>query len=69
MRLATFEFQTVINNGTISIPAEFLKNVEQEGKNITVMVSVTSERQPYNFDDVGIDTRGFKFDREYANER
>ena len=66
------EFQSIIReDGSITIPKEYKYEI---GKNVKVIL--LSGEQPKNevnnvtnFSSVKIKTKGFKFDREYANER
>lgn len=65
------EFQTTINeNGTINIPNEFAENV---GANIKVILLteklLKKKEKKVTFNAASVDTKNFKFCREYANER
>ena len=72
------QFNTVINNGIIQIPKQYLKLVP-----LTVNVTLTSTEQerpkfkpktkkmPFSIDEFPavLDTKDWKFNREEANER
>jgi hypothetical protein len=68
MQLA--EFETVLQDGVISVPAEYLTVLPEK---IKIMVKIElSDIEPVckrNFKAVRINTKGFKFNRDEANAR
>ena len=67
--MQAYEFQTTAKDGYIEIPIEY-KNI----CNAKVKVIILAEEKPVKskrslFPDFSIDTTGYKFDREEANER
>ena len=76
--MRAIQFETVVNAGIIHIPEQFMKSVPRT-VNVT-LVSVETERpkfkpktkaKPSNIDEFPavLDTKGWKFNREEANER
>ena len=73
--MEAIEFKTILHNGTVAIPAQYLS--EWEGKTIRVIVLDESESLPEAveqptktiFQAVSIETKGFDFSREEANVR
>ena len=73
------QFETVIENGVIQVPAEFLGKIPSVVKVILSPVAYEKikfapnggpgEFSPDSFSALKIDTRDWKFDREEANER
>ena len=66
--MRTYEFYTTAENGIIQIPDEFKKKI---GKKIKVIVEneVQDETDWDSLFPPMINTKGFKFNREEANER
>ena len=67
--MQTFTFDTIIQNGMISVPNEYRHLTEG-----TVTVTIEKEesvkpRKEITFNAIKLDTRGFKFNREEANAR
>ena len=68
--MQTIEFETQTYNGTIQLPAQF-----QPWKDCLVKVIILIEETdtptvaPCAFDAVSLSTKGFRFNREEANER
>jgi hypothetical protein len=68
--MQAYEFSTVVeDDGIIHIPEEYLKDISSIVK--VVIFTRNEERQPQKktFKAMKIHTKGFKFDREEANER
>jgi hypothetical protein len=68
--MQTYEFSTVVeDNGIIHIPEEYLKAISSTVK--VIIFTKDEERQPQKktFKAMKIHNKGFKFDREEANER
>ena len=73
----TIEFESVVNEGTIRIPEKYKKSLVQ-GSVVTVLINIQHELPDKtkagmlsleDFSGMKLDTRGWKFDREEANER
>lgn len=64
------EFETVLQNGMISIPVEHLKNLPEKSK-VMVKIESLSDESVFKrrFRAVSIRTKGFKFNRDEANAR
>ncbi len=64
------EFETKTHNGTIELPVRFRPWTDCLVKVIIFMEETnTSTTDPYAFDAVSLSTKGFRFNREEANER
>jgi hypothetical protein len=65
------EFTSVIDNGVIRLPEQYRNTVPSAVKIIMLFddtkVSVTTPKK--KFSAIKLKTKGFKFDREAANER
>jgi hypothetical protein len=68
MKLA--EFETIIQNGVISIPVEYLSVFPEKSK-IMVKIESLGSVPTYNrnFNAICINTKGLKFNRDEANAR
>lgn len=67
--MQAYEFNATASNGFIKIPEEYAKKISSD-----VRVIVMTEKKPRSkkqnlFPDFGINTEGYKFNREEANER
>ena len=67
--MQAYEFQTTARNGYIEIPDEY-----KIFGNAKIKVIIFTEEKPVKskrslFPDFTVDTTGYKFDREEANER
>jgi len=63
------EFQTTIReDGSIVVPHEYTDNIGASVRVILLSNEILKTNKP-RFSAVSIKTSGFKFDREYANER
>ena len=77
--MSMIQFETVVNGDTIQIPVQYKKTVHSGVKvRVFADVSPTNDENPKykagaitddDFTALQIDTRGFKFNREEANER
>ncbi|MDR1506573.1 MAG: hypothetical protein LBI67_05670 [Treponema sp.] len=68
--MQAYEFSTVVeDNGTIRIPEEYLRSISSTVK--VVIFTRDEERQlkKKTFAAMKIHTKGFKFNRQEANER
>jgi hypothetical protein len=73
MKMQAIEFETQTHNGTIELPAQFRPWKDCLVK-VIVLIEETdmltpSTKDPYTFDAVSLNTKGFRFNREEANER
>ena len=66
--MQTYTFDTVVQDGTISIPDEY-KHLAAGAVKVTIEKNESNPRKNATFDAIKLDTRGFKFDREEANAR
>jgi len=71
------QFDSVVNDGVIRIPEQY-KNLLMQGIHVTVFAHPAIEivdktkagsLSEDDFSEMKLDTRGWKFDREEANER
>ncbi|MCL2344039.1 MAG: hypothetical protein FWC62_09140 [Firmicutes bacterium] len=73
--MEAYEFQTAVNDGIIRIPAEYRNKVSNRVKVILLSEKPTeqskgpSDKAEPTFSAMKLDTRGFVFNREEANER
>lgn len=63
------EFDAKIDSGVIRIPDKYIKRLGNKVKVIILTGETGEEKERLGFDSVSIKTKGFKFDREAANER
>ena len=63
-----FEFQTTTSDGIIRIPDKYVKKIPRKVKVIVLTDNVEKE-EPSPFPYFAVDTLGYVFDREEANER
>jgi hypothetical protein len=70
MNLKAIEFDTVYENGSISVPDQYRSSIEEAPVKVIILQRLSDTvKKPLRFDAFRIDTRGFKFDREEAHER
>ena len=64
------EFDAKIDSGIIKIPDKYMKRLGSKVK-VIILTGETREelRASHSFNSIAIKTKGFKFDREAANER
>jgi|GEM_PF-1023332 hypothetical protein len=72
--MKAIEFSGQIKDGIVKIPKKFLSHLEDEPVRIIILVKeqeTQTKKPPFKqrFKSVKLDTRGFKFDRNKANER
>jgi hypothetical protein len=67
--MQAFEFLSTINNGYIRIPDEYINQIPLSVKVIILAGDETGTSKSAIYPDYGIDTSGFKFDREEAHAR
>ena len=75
----TIQFETVVNGDIIQVPAQYKQSVHSGVKvRVFADISPKTDEKPKSkagalsdddFTALRIDTRGYKFDREEANER
>jgi hypothetical protein len=68
------EFSGDVKNGMVKIPKKFLSSLSDGSVRIIILVNeqeALNKKLPLKkrFKSIGLDTRGFKFDRDDANER
>ena len=66
--MQAFEFQATVQNGTIRIPDRYVKKIPQKIK-VIVLADKTEKEEQEPFPYFAVDTTGYVFDREEANER
>ncbi|MCL2067667.1 MAG: hypothetical protein FWG99_09410 [Treponema sp.] len=67
--MQTLEFNSVIGDeGVIYIPKQYLENISSPVKVILLMNETAKEHNGRYFSALKLRTKGFKFDREAANE-
>ena len=64
-----YEFQTTARDGFIKIPDEYVRKIPSSVKVIVLAGEKAKTGKRSLFPDFGIDTAGFTFNREDANER
>ena len=66
--MQAYEFQTVARNGIITIPDEYKQKIISKIKVIVLTEEPALDKKSL-FPNFTIDTTGYKFNREEANER
>jgi flagellar basal body rod protein FlgF len=67
--MQALEFNSVIGNeGVIHIPKQYLVNISSSVRVILLMDEKSKEKKSKSFSALKLKTKGFKFDRELANE-
>jgi len=67
--MQTYGFQAKVDNGRIEIPAEY-KAVIHTPVRVYVVTGLENDRKKKNkIPSLGVDMRGYKFDRQEANAR
>ena len=61
------EFNATVENGTIIIPESYKSKIPNRVKVMLVEETFTSQKK-INFDELTLETRGFKYNREEAND-
>jgi hypothetical protein len=67
--MQAYEFHTTAQNGFIKIPDEYVRKIPTAVKVIVLADDKPKTGKRSLFPDFGIDTTGFVFDRDEANER
>ena len=62
-----FEFRSTIENGVIPLPQEY--RAIADGTVRVIVLPEGQEESTEQFTALKLDTKGFRFDREYANDR
>lgn len=63
--MQAYEFNSTINNGVIPIPEQYRDKIRSEVK----VIVLAHDQQPKTADRTFTAIKGFKFNREEANER
>jgi hypothetical protein len=63
------EFNTEIDRGSIKIPAQYVGKLGSRVKVIILAEQTEEKKLASNFSALRINTKGYKFDRNFANER
>ncbi|MDR1215225.1 MAG: hypothetical protein LBK25_00925 [Treponema sp.] len=68
--MQAYEFSSIIeDNGVIHIPIQYLQNISSPVKIILLTNGDTQNKTEKKFSAIRLKTKGFKFDRDMANER
>jgi hypothetical protein len=68
--MQAYEFSSVIeDDGIIHIPSQYLQNISSPVKIILLANTETQNKKGEIFSAIKLKTKGFKFDRDVANER
>ncbi len=67
--MQAFEFQSATRNGFIKIPDEYARRMPPNVKVIILADEKSKSNKRTQFPDFSVDTAGFTFNREEANER
>jgi hypothetical protein len=68
--MQAYEFSSIIeDNGIIHIPQQYLENITSPVKIILLTNEETQNKMEKRFSAIKLKTKGFKFDRDIANER
>jgi len=72
--MESYEFKTSLNDGIIRIPIEFREKIFKNAKNVKVIIIPDINEEELNIKKIpfpyfAVDTTGYVFDREEANER
>jgi hypothetical protein len=68
--MEAYEFSSVIEDkGIIHIPKEYLQKISSPVKVILLINAESQNNKKKHFSAIKLKTRGFKFDRNAANER
>jgi hypothetical protein len=73
VKMQTFEFKVKPQNGMINLPSQFQQWDDKPVRIILLIEEINSpvqtQKNRYAFDAVSLKTKGFRFNREEANER
>ena len=68
--MQAYEFSSVVSKeGTIHIPLQYLKNISSPVKVILLTNEKATNGKNKHFSAITLETKGFKFNRDEANER
>jgi hypothetical protein len=68
--MQAYEFSSVIeDDGIIHIPSQYLQNISSPVKVILLANNEDQNKKKKIFSAIKLKTKGFKFDRDVANER
>ena len=67
--MLAYEFQTAVNDGIIYIPDEYKNKLSKKVKVILLSEEPVEKKKKAMFKAMKLDTQGFIFNREEANER
>jgi hypothetical protein len=68
--MQAYEFSSVIeDDGIIHIPSQYLQSISSPVKVILLTTDETQNKMEKIFSAIKLKTKGFKFDRDVANER
>ena len=68
--MQAYEFSSVVGKeGTIHIPQQYLKNLSSPVKVILLTNEKATNSKNKHFSAIALETKGFKFNRDEANER
>jgi hypothetical protein len=67
--MQAYEFNSIVGNeGVIHIPKQYLERISSSVKIILLTDEETFQNRNKRFSAIRLKTKGFKFDRELANE-
>ncbi|MCL2421044.1 MAG: hypothetical protein FWD03_04235 [Defluviitaleaceae bacterium] len=66
--MQAFEFQTIPQDGIIRIPDQYKRKIAKKVK-VIVLSEIIEKKEQAPFPYFAVDTTGYVFDREEANER
>ena len=67
--MQAYEFSSIIENeGVIHIPKQYLQKISSPVKIILLVDEETPNKKSKKFSAIKLRTKGFKFDRDIANE-
>jgi hypothetical protein len=67
--MQAYEFDATIKNGVINIPEEYKEKIHSDVRVIILADKKTKSPKKDLFPDFALDTTGFVFNRDEANER
>jgi len=67
--MQAYEFSSIIEEGVIHIPKQYVGKISSPVKIILLTNEENTQKKTKYFSALKLKTKGFKFDREMANER
>ena len=67
--MQAYEFNSTVENGVIQVPKQYADQFSSPVKVIILTNDAPSAVQKKKFSAIKLKTKGFKFDREFANAR